>query len=67
MFREGARSRDGLPDKPHIDEFAPADAVPDINAIFEGLTQDRAQAAAQALAYARAAAVPRRSSTLPGI
>lgn len=55
MFRDGARSRDGLPDKPHIDEFAPADAAPpDVAAIFDGLKQNRTTAAAQALAYARA-------------
>lgn len=55
MFRDGARSRDGLPDKPHIDEFAPSEAVPsDVTAIFDGLKQNRPTAAAQALAYARA-------------
>lgn len=55
MFRDGARSRDGLPDKPHIDEFAPADTAPtEVAAIFDGLKQNRSQAAAQALAYTRA-------------
>lgn len=55
MFRDGARSRDGLPDKPHIDEFSPADSAPqNLAALFDGLKQDRANAAAQTLAYARA-------------
>ena len=55
MFREGARSRDGLPDKPHIDEFAAADSVPqDLTSLFDGLKQNRESAAAQTLAYARA-------------
>lgn len=59
MFRDGARSRDGLPDKPHIDEFAAADSAPsDVAAIFDGLKQNRSQAAAQALAYARAGGNP---------
>lgn len=55
MFRDGARSRDGLPDKPHIDEFAPADSAPqDLAALFDGLKQNRSNTAAQTLAYARA-------------
>lgn len=55
MFRDGARSRDGLPDKPQIDEFAPADSAPkDLAALFDGLKQNRVQTAAQTLAYARA-------------
>lgn len=55
MFRDGARSRDGLPDKPHIDEFAATDTPPaDVAAIFDGLKQNRTNAAAQTLAYARA-------------
>ena len=55
MFRDGARSRDGLPDKPHIDEFAPSETAPsDVTEIFDGLKQNRTNAAAQALAYARA-------------
>lgn len=59
MFRDGARSRDGLPDKPHIDEFAPADVVPqDLAALFDGLKQNRVNAAAQTLAYARSGGNP---------
>lgn len=55
MFRDGARSRDGLPEKPHIDEFTPAETVPaTIESIFDGLKQNRTNAAAQTLAYARA-------------
>lgn len=55
MFRDGARTRDGLPDKPFIDEFAAADAATaSLESIFEGLKQNRANAAAQTLAYARA-------------
>ena len=55
LFREGARERGGLPDKPNIDEFAAADSAPaSIESIFDGLKQNRAKAAAETLAYARA-------------
>jgi hypothetical protein len=54
MFRDGALSRNDLPDKPHIDEFEPANVAPtDVATIFDGLDQNRVTAAAQALAYAR--------------
>ena len=58
MFREGARSRDGLPDKPHIDELVPAEMVPDVDAIFAGLKDNRAQASAQALKFAQGGGSP---------
>ncbi len=55
LFRDGTRARGGFPDKPNIDEFQPTDAAPaNLEAVFEGLRQDRNQAAAQTLAFARA-------------
>ncbi|MCX7406528.1 MAG: hypothetical protein NTZ32_00410 [Planctomycetales bacterium] len=55
LFREGARSRGGLPDKPNIDEFTAAEQAPaSIESIFDGLKQNRTKAAAETLAYARA-------------
>lgn len=59
MFRDGARSRDGLPDRPHIDEFAAAEKTPaNLESVFDGLDQNRPQAAADVLAYARAGGSP---------
>ncbi len=58
LFREGTRARGGLPDKPNIDELQPAVAPANIAEIFDGLKQDRATAAAQVLAYARAGGNP---------
>jgi hypothetical protein len=55
LFRDGTRARGSFPDKPNIDEFQPADVVPNrIETVFAGLQQDRHQAAAQALAFSRA-------------
>lgn len=55
LFREGSRSRGGFPDKPNIDEFQAAATVPgSLGEVFDGLKQDRNQAAAQVFAYARA-------------
>lgn len=54
MFRDGTKSRGGFPDKPNIDEFQPSETAPtNIETVFDGLRQDKNQAAAQTLAFAR--------------
>lgn len=59
MFREGTRSRHGLPDSPNIETFEPSGSPPEnVAAIFELVKGDRNAAAAQALAYARAGGPP---------
>jgi hypothetical protein len=59
LFREGSRSRGGLPDKPQIDDFQAAPQAPSaIGDVFEILKQDRTQAAAKTLAYASAGGDP---------
>ncbi|HEY0983591.1 hypothetical protein [Schlesneria sp.] len=61
LFREGTRQRGRFPDKPNIDEFQPSDAVPpSIEAVFDGLRQNRDTAAAQVLAYSRHGGDPAR-------
>lgn len=59
LFRDGARARGNLPMTPNIDEFSPSDRVPaSIESVFDGLQQDRHQAAAQTLAFAKAGGNP---------
>jgi hypothetical protein len=59
LFREGTRSRGGLPDKLKIDEFQPAEAAPtDLTSIFDGLRKNRDHAAAQSLAFAQSGGDP---------
>ncbi len=59
LFRDGARARGAFPDRPNIDEFAAAGAAPEnIESIFAGLKQNRAKAAAETLAYAKAGGDP---------
>lgn len=59
MFREGARSRGGLPDKPNIDQFQQSESEkPSLVSIFEGINQDRTKAASIALSYARSGGDP---------
>jgi hypothetical protein len=54
LFRDGTRARGGFPDNPNIDEFQPSDTAPtNIESVFDGLRQDRGQAAAQTLAFSR--------------
>jgi hypothetical protein len=59
LFREGVRSRNGLPDKPLINEIAqlpPPDATnaETAEAILHGLNKDRLTAARQVLGFANA-------------
>lgn len=57
LFRDGTRARGNFPDKPNIDEFHPSEKVPSSMAeVFDGLKQNRDQAAAQVLAYAKSGA-----------
>ena len=59
LFRDGTRARGGFPDQPQIDQFEAASAVPaSIGEVFDGLKQDRNQAAARVLAYARSGGDP---------
>ena len=54
LFRDGTRARGGFPDRPNIDEFPASEVAPaSIEAVFDGLQQDRPQAAAQTLAFIR--------------
>jgi hypothetical protein len=55
MFREGVRSRSGLPDKPLIDELTPhaMKEPPSVEAIFAELTKDRHASARQVLTFAQ--------------
>ncbi len=57
MFRDGARGRGSLPDKPLIDELQPVeqDKPPSVEAILHELGKDRLAAARQVLGLARSA------------
>ena len=52
LFREGVRSRDGLPDAPFIDKLEPAAEAVTVDAIFQDLTKNRLDAARRVLALA---------------
>lgn len=54
LYREGVRTRNGLPDHPLIDELQPVEPgqLPGIEVVFQDLTKNRLQAARQVLAMA---------------
>jgi hypothetical protein len=52
LFREAVRSRDGLPDAPLIDKLEPSAKSPGVEAVFQGLKNNRLEAARRVLALA---------------
>jgi hypothetical protein len=53
LFREGVRSRSGLPDKPRIMELIPPHQMYSVEQIFQELAKDRLRAAGMVLASSR--------------
>jgi hypothetical protein len=60
LFREGVRSRNGLPEKPLIDELMPhaVKEPPSVESIFSELTKDRHAAASRTLGFAMSGQSP---------